>query len=191
MLVTPTYGSRFDRMLGGLIRFGTATKDPTGRWVTANVNHAAVYIGDGKIVQAQPGGAAVSNWDEYGDSAYWSVNGLGQRQPDGSLVPLPPLTDTQRQVIVSNALSLVGTPYGFLDIVAIGIAQGRFHLGFLVDVNEPLHDQPWWVRRVTDQRTLICSQLVDLTYGRAGVELFADHRLPGLVSPNDLYGLYL
>ena len=36
---------------------------------------------------------------------------------------------------------------------------------------------------------MICSQLVDEAYARAGVQLFDDGRLPGDVTPADLYGL--
>lgn len=191
ILTTPTYGNLLDRTLGRAIRFGTATQDPTGKWVDAPVNHAAIYLGGGKIVEAQPGGAAISAWDKYGNDAVWSVNGLGQRQTDGSLRPLPPLTSTQRDEIAGHACQMVGTPYGYLDIVAIGIGQRRMHLEYVVDPAKPLADQPWWVRRITSPHTLICSQLADLAYARAGIELFADNRLPGLVSPNDIRGLYL
>ena len=41
---------------------------------------------------------------------------------------------------------------------------------------------------INNAKTLICSQLVDEAYGwGAGVQLFTDGRLPGLVSPGDLY----
>ena len=36
---------------------------------------------------------------------------------------------------------------------------------------------------------MICSQLVDEAYKRAGVQLFDDNRLPGDVDPNDLWEL--
>jgi hypothetical protein len=35
----------------------------------------------------------------------------------------------------------------------------------------------------------MCSQLVDLSYHEAGVELFDDGRIPGDVSPGDLLDL--
>jgi hypothetical protein len=42
---------------------------------------------------------------------------------------------------------------------------------------------------VADEGHLICSQLVDEAYLRAGVHLFDDGRLPGDVTPGDLWWL--
>jgi hypothetical protein len=36
---------------------------------------------------------------------------------------------------------------------------------------------------------MICSQLVDFCYAKAGVRLFADNRWEGYVTPADLAGL--
>jgi uncharacterized protein YycO len=154
-----TGGQGFAGLVAWAIRFGT----------DAPVNHAFVYVGDGRIVEAEPGGACESSVDRYGD-VVWSTGRLDVE-----------LTTTQRWAIVQAALDAVGTPYGWLDIVAIALAQKR--LGGLVDSDD------WIARRISNDGTLICSQLVDVAYKAAGVGLFADGRLPGLVSPGDLYRL--
>lgn len=189
IFVTPTYGSGFDRFVGASIRFATGTKDEYGKWHDAKVNHAGMYVGGGKIIEAEPSGARLSPVTNVLKNAYWSTSGLRMRGVDGKTLPLPPLSDLERIVLVQEAEKLLGTPYGFADIVAIAFAQRRV-LG-LVDPAKPLHDQPWWVRRIESQHTLICSQLVDTAYRNAGIHLFQDDRIPGLVSPNDLFGLFL
>lgn len=141
-----------------LIRFGTDSP----------VNHAFVYVGDGQIVEAEPGGALLSPVNRHGDKVVWSTGAVT-------------LATIERQRIACYARTLVGTPYGWPDIVAIALAQRR--LGELVD------SRTWWVRRIQTLDTLICSQLVDVAYNRAGVHLFDDGRLPGLVSPGDLLGV--
>ncbi len=47
----------------------------------------------------------------------------------------------------------------------------------------------WAAQRVADPSRLICSELVDLAYDRAGVHLFSDGRLPSGVTPGDLEDL--
>lgn len=142
------------------------------RWGTeSNVNHAFLYVGDGLLIEARPGGAGYAHIDKY--------NGLTVEWSTGAV----PLDDVQRLKVIAHARTLVGTPYGWLDILAIGLTQRR--AGRLINVDAP----PWWVRRVNDTHTLICSQLVDLAYYLAGVDLFTDTRLPGLVSPGDLHRL--
>ena len=139
------------------------------QWITdSRWNHAVLYVGDGQIVQASPSGAALAPWDSYGVNVVWS-----ERHIQG-----------HGQAIATYGRTLVGRPYGFPDIVAIGLAQER--LGSRVDVRKALKDQPWWVRRIERTDRLICSQLVDLAYEMGGVKLFDDGRIPGLVSPGDL-----
>lgn len=137
------------------------------RWGTDSpVNHAFVYVGAGRIVEAEPDGAAVASASKYGDRPVWS---------DGVELGL---NTTARLKIAHAALTLVGTPYSWLDIVAITLAQPR--------LGSHEHVAAWISRHSSG---LICSQLVDVAYQRAGVVLFDDGRLPGLVSPGDLYDL--
>jgi cell wall-associated NlpC family hydrolase len=150
--VVATYGNWHNRLAGWAIRFGTDSK----------VNHAFVYVGGGQIVEAAPGGARINDVDAY-DNITWSHS-----QPWA----------ITRHHIAHAARGMVGTPYGWLDIFAIALAQGR--TGRLVN------DRTWWVKRVQRTDRLICSQLVDLAYQQSGIHLFNDGRLPGLVSPGDL-----
>jgi cell wall-associated NlpC family hydrolase len=127
----------------------------------APVQHAYVYVGNGYIVQAMPGGAEMIRLEDANEPVVWS-----------SL----PLTAAQRMWISEHAIALVGTPYSFLDYASVALAHYRI--------------RPRWVREfVADSGHLICSQLVDEAYRRAGIELFSDGRLPGDVTPGDLWRL--
>ncbi len=125
----------------------------------SDVNHAGVYVGDGRIVEAQPAGAAFNQVDAY-PNARWSH---------------VPLSGVQRQAIVAEAVALIGTPYSWVDVVCIGLADL-----FGWSVPEPIR------HRLRGKGELMCSQLVDTAYLRAGVHLFNDGRLPGDVAPSDL-----
>ncbi|WP_097964575.1 hypothetical protein [Streptomyces sp. or20] len=144
----------------------------TGRFVAAGqalvgdaapVQHAFVYVGDGLCVQAMPGGAEMVSVEEVSPVVQWSAGHFD-------------LSQGRRDLIVVHALSLVGTPYSFLDYGSIALAHYRI--------------RPAWVRDfVADTGHMICSQLVDEVYLRAGVHLFDDGRLPGDVTPGDLWKL--
>lgn len=165
-LVTKTGGPWYDRLAAKLIRFDT----------NSPVNHAAVAVGptethpEGAIIEARPGGAGYNSIGAY-PGATWSTGRLPE-----ALTP----TDEQRRKIVACATTFIGTPYSWLDIVAIGLAQKR--LGKVVDGDE------WWVKRVSGDGHLICSQLVSEAWREAGIALIPG-RLDGLVSPGDLYDL--
>lgn len=127
----------------------------------APVQHAYVYVGNGEIVQAMPGGAELIRLEDAAEPVVWSTARV-------------PLTAWQRMKICSAARGLVGTPYSFLDYASIALAHYRI--------------RPAWVRDfVASTEHLICSQLVDEAYLRAGVHLFDDGRLPGDVTPGDLW----
>jgi hypothetical protein len=81
-----------------------------------------------------------------------------------------PLSDEQRQAIASAALGLLGTPYGALDIVALGLVSSGIRWG-------------WLLRRVQRSDRLICSAAVDQAYRAAGVALFDDGRPVQMVTP--------
>lgn len=151
---------RIEGGAGRMIRFG--------QWLNgdgfADFEHAFVYVGDGRIVEAEPGGARETGLADYdGRPIAWST---GRVQ----------VTDVQRAWVVAVARSYRGVPYSFADYSSLTLA--RFH------VRLPL------VRRfVADTGHMICSQLVDQCYQDAGVHLFADRRWPGDVTPGDLYRL--
>ncbi|KUN16541.1 hypothetical protein AQJ23_44925 [Streptomyces antibioticus] len=138
----------------------------TGQWLVgdaAPVQHAFIYVGNGEIVQAMPGGAELIPLEEANEPVVWSTGKI-------------PLTAVDRVRIVGAARGLVGTPYSFLDYASIALAHYRV--------------RPAWVRDfVADSGHLICSQLVDEAYLRADVHLFDDGRLPGDVTPGDLWKL--
>lgn len=144
----------------------------TGRFVAAGqaligdaspVQHAFVYVGDGQIVQAMPSGAELIRLEEASPVVQWSTGHFD-------------LTPEQRALVSAHAIWLVGTPYSFLDYASIALAHYRI--------------RPAWVRDfVADTGHMICSQLVDEVYLRAGVHLFDDGRLPGDVTPGDLWKL--
>jgi hypothetical protein len=123
--------------------------------------HAFVYIGGGEIIEAQPGGACVSQLTEYaGMPSVWSQDAL-------SVV--------ERAKVVSEAKALLGTPYGWLDLVAIL---------FVRTLRLPV---PWLVRRVLDEATAICSQLVAMSGVHAGImSWLCGQPHPQLVTPGDL-----
>jgi cell wall-associated NlpC family hydrolase len=130
----------------------------------SSVNHAGVYVGDGRVVEAQPHGAVLGYVAAY-PGAIWSG---------------PAITEGRGQQIADAARGLLGTPYSWLDCLAIGLAKifGHALPGFIR-------------RRLSRPNVAMCSQLCDLAYLAAGVHLFDDNRLPGDVSPGDLYDLIL
>ncbi|MEU1200145.1 hypothetical protein ABZ446_28520 [Streptomyces sp. NPDC005813] len=129
----------------------------------APVQHAFVYVGEGQIAQAMPGGAELIRLEDASEPYMWSSGKI-------------PLTSEQRSRISAAAIWMVGTPYSFLDYASIALAHYRI--------------RPRWVREfVADSGHLICSQLVDEAYLRGGVNLFDDGRLPGDVTPGDLWWL--
>ena len=159
--VTKTGGPWLDRTAAWAIRWGTDSP----------VNHAGLYVGNGVIVEAISK-VKYGSVDEYPD-AIWSTGRLP--------VHLTPNAE-QRKLIVNRAHDLIGRKYSWLDIIAIGLAQRR--LGATVN------SRTWWARRVSNDGHLICSQAVDLEYQAGSIALFQG-RLPGLVSPQDLYELLL
>lgn len=118
--------------------------------------HAFVYVGEGMIVQAQPGGAVCVPLDTVKSEVVFSDF---------------PLTGLENLRIATAAKWLVGTPYSFLDYAAIGAAR-LLHTKRLE-------------RYVSDRGHMICSQLVDVVYRQADIELFPN-RIPGDVTPGDL-----
>lgn len=158
--VTATAGRLIDRIAARLIRWGT----------DSTVNHAGLYVGNGTIVEAV-GKVRYNDVTAYPD-AIWCTGRLPEHlTPDAA----------QRKLIVNRAHDLIDRKYSWLDIIAIGLAQRR--LGKVVN------SRTWWARRVSGDGHYICSQAVDVEYQAAGIQLFGDGRLPGLVSPQDLDAL--
>jgi uncharacterized protein YycO len=120
-------------------------------------DHAFLVIDDAQLIEAQPGGAAISPLSEWSHASFSAMD----------------LTDEQRAAICAAGKSMRGVPYGWLDYASLILAHFRIRAGFVK-------------RRVNDGSHMICSQLVDAAYFKAGVHLFDDGRLPGDVTPGDL-----
>lgn len=165
---TKTAGPLLDRLAAFIIRWGTA-RHLNGGWVNAPVNHAGLYVGNGVIVEAV-GKVKYGAIEEYPD-ADWSTGRL-----PADLTP----SAAQRKQIVAAAHDMIGRPYGWLDILAIGLAQKR--------VGAHVTSNTWWARRLSSGKTLICSETVEKAYAQAGIQL-CPGTLPGLVSPEDLDAL--
>jgi uncharacterized protein YycO len=127
------------------------------------VNHAALYVGGGQLVEAQPQGAIlvpVTKYDGY--RLYWSNLDL---------------TGTERKQIALAGLNLRGTPYAFADILAqVLVRVFKWRASF------------WAKDRAARPDRLQCAQLVEAAYLKAGIVLLP--KTPrGMVSPGDLYDL--
>jgi uncharacterized protein YycO len=130
-----------------------------GHW-----DHAGVYVGDGQIVEAEPGGARLAGLDEYaGRPVAWSTGHIE-------------LTDEQRQAVVGAARSFIGVGYGWKDYWALALWHFRLRV-------------PWAKHVMASRTSMICSQLADAAYQAVGVHLFSDGREPGDVTPADLAAL--
>lgn len=124
-------------------------------------NHAAFFITPTQVVEAQPGGARVTDWSDYNG---YDVILSGKRLP---------LSDAQRAHAHAVGMAMVGVPYNFLDILCVGLLQYGI--------------KPTWARnRVRSMQSMICSQLVDAARLALGDHLFDDGRMSQDVTPGDL-----
>lgn len=125
---------------------------------SSRYTHAYIVLDDETVIAAQPGGARIDKLSDYKNKAiYIQLN----------------LTDEQRKHIVTIARSLEGLPYSFLDYLALALA--RFGIR-----------PKWLLNYIKNTGHMICSQLCDEVYRRAGIHLFNDNRLPQDVTPGDL-----
>lgn len=152
---------RIKGIVGWLIQFGELIYDGNWRW-----SHAFIYLGNGYIMEAEPGGARIAKLSEYdGRKVLWST-----RQ----------LSDETRQRIVAAALACRGVPYNWMDYVALFLWRTRLRF-------RGKSFCPKWVRnRIADTSHLICSQLDDYVWTKAGEKVFDDGRLSGFVTPGAL-----
>lgn len=163
-------------LLGQFVAAGQAIIGDGSRYT-----HAFLVLDDGTVIEGQPGGAVITPLahylgrrdvvfcdapvrnavrEVYGANVY--ATGL-DRHYEGWL----------RAQIVRAARPLEGTPYSFLDYLALALA----HFGI----------RPKRLRKyLATSKHLICSQLVDEVYRRSGIHLFNDGRLSADVTPGDL-----
>lgn len=125
--------------------------------------HAGIYVGNGTVIEAQPEGvnyAPVNSWAN--GRILWSCEEL---------------SDAQREAIVTSAKAALGTPYSWLDILALGLSAWGI--------------TPSWVwARLSRQDRLICSQLVARCYQNAGVDL-CPGKPDSRITPGDLADVIL
>lgn len=136
---------RTNGFFGWLIRLGTSSP-----W-----NHAGVYIGDGKIIEANPKGVQISPANKYPLMAWNRHEGL---------------TPKQRAGIAIYAESLVGDPYSFLGVARLALRI----LGFKLFADTKL------MRYLSNKREYFCSELVAEAYDKNGVEMY---ETPANVTP--------
>ena len=113
----------------------------TGEW---KYNHAAVYIGNGRIIEANPAGVQEMPLSEYDPKDY-------------IVVPLK----GDAQATIDKAISLKGTGYGWIDIVSIFI----YILGFKPAWADKIN------RRMS---TLVCSQVAAIAATAGGDNRFPE-----------------
>jgi len=139
--------------------------------------HAGIILdADGTVLEAEPHGARLGNVRAYKHTLI-SDGPVQSTQTKVNGRPLctagPWCEDAVRALVVAEARKLVGVPYSALDYFALAALH--------------LHLPSTWIRqRVESSGHMICSQLVDAVYLRAGIHLFDDGRLPGDVMPSDL-----
>ena len=129
-------------------------------------SHAAILIDDGndenaQIIEAEPGGARIGHAGEYGKP------GIGWIKSSWNL------DDNTRDRIVLEQKLLLNTPYSALDYGSLALLHFHIRPEFVVNY-------------VANSGHMICSQMVDEVYKRAGLQMFSDGRFPGDVTPEDL-----
>lgn len=144
--------------VGRLIRLGL--------WLNGDgfgdYQHAVIALSNGELIEAEPGpdGARIRPQSEYANTnIVWSDW---------------PLTEQQRADADREGRALEGIRYSWLDYFALVLH--RFHIPF-----------PGLRRYIESTKHGICSQQVDLISQRAKIELFADNRWCGYVTPGSLY----
>jgi hypothetical protein len=147
--------------VGRLIAFGEKLN---GDKAFGKYQHALIYMGDGKVLQAEPGGARIV-------SRHWQPGDLWSTE----IIDIP---DAARARVPDLAQRFVGVPYSALDYFAL--AAHRLSI--------PV---PGLRGYIASTGHMICSQLVDEFMLELGVHLFRDGRWPGYVTPAALAGRLL
>lgn len=142
--------------VGALIGFG--------QWLVGDASpyeHVAIYLGDNKVIAAQPGGVRIDDLASCGDDYLASTH-------------LLPLTPAQREDICRIAVAKLKVKYSFAAYFYIAL-----HRRFGIDAG-------WLKKRIEDSGHVICSQYADDTLHAAGVDIFDDGRWPGNVDPGEM-----
>jgi hypothetical protein len=125
----------------------------------AEYEHVFVYLGDGMVLQAEPGGSRIVPMTVHAKTI-WSTGIINI--PDEARARVP---------VVARALEHV--PYSYLDYASVG--AHRLHI-----------PAPHLRAYIRDVGHMQCAQLADEFMRRLGVHLYADGRWPGDVIPCDI-----
>lgn len=123
-------------------------------------DHAFVVCDNLRIIEAAPSGA---RWAELAD-----YDGCEILYNTGEA-----MSDAQRKAVVAEAVTLLGTPYGWTDIVRLGLRTLGIQWG-------------WLTRRADNERAMICSQIVARCGEAAGLDWNCGREAPAAVTPADL-----
>lgn len=138
-----------------------------GQWLAGDDwttwQHAYTYVGDGKIVEAMPGGARMVD--------------LSYRYGDPQKIKYLRCPPAYGEDVAQAAINFLGVPYSGADYVLIGLH--RFHI-----------PAPHLKQHIASSGSMICSQLADAAAATGGWHIFDDERWPGFVTPNDLGKVY-
>src|SRR6188508_1514927 len=155
----------------GAAQLARATVEPgliwrqgPGEWFRKRHTGVVTEAGDApKLVQAMPGGAEEI---ELTEARHWTPEYVYVR---------PEYVDPHQGGDVADAArGFVGTPYDFLTYGAIPPYRAGVHAKALE-------------RIIAGTDTMMCSRLVDASLAAAGYHLFDDGRLPGNVTPSELF----
>lgn len=128
--------------------------------------HAGIVTPDSRFVQAMPGGAEEI---ELRPETHWT--------PEWTFIR-PAYTEkfggTFGIEVAYAARRYIGTPYDFATYGAIPLYRAGLRIAGIKRV-------------ISDTDTMMCSRLVDAALADAGYHLFDDGRLPGNVTPSELY----
>lgn len=151
---------------GKLIHLGQyLAENPMSKWMRDNdlpgFDHSFMYLGNGLIIEGEPGGARIVPVAKYSD-AFWCTAIASQ------------FTQGELCAVAEHARHYEGTKYSFVDYGAL--AAHRLHV--------PV---PFLREYIAWTGHLICSQLCDAAYRDEGLQIFKDERWTGYVMPIDFY----
>lgn len=163
--MNPTPGMFGLTRIGGLLGLLISL----GQWIVGDASrysHAFVVLDDGTVMEAMPSGARIA--------------------PQAAVLARRPLafswaialTPVQRADVVAAARTLEGARYGFSAYLHLALSRVGIRW-------------PWLIGHLERNQRLICSQLVDVVYRRAGLQLFDDGRAPHDVTPGDLANILI
>lgn len=133
-------------------------------WRKRHVGVAVWYEGVLSIVQAMPGGVEMVPLDVTGGK-YTIL------RPNYSTTP----GDwNQAKLVARAAMEYIGTPYDFATYVAIPAYRRGLRTQSIEEI-------------ISGIDTMMCSRMVDAALDFARYHLFDDGRLPGNVTPSELY----